>query len=975
MGESWISRLKAGNNTDQDSALEVIDGMAQPLKGRPSARPARRDDGLASLPGSNLIPGFLCRRAGRNRLARLLAAGGVAAAQCGLAATFTVSNVNDSGPGSLRQAILDANAANDLDTIIFRIPGTGHHTISLLAALPAITDPVVIDGTTQPGYIDIPIIELNGAAVPSSDGLRLATGNTTVRGLVINSCAGAGIHIVAPWGTNTVQGNFIGTDASGTLSLGNGGSGGIWIEGSPGNLIGGTNAADRNLISGNQGPGVYLLNCSGNTIQGNLIGMSLVGTIALGNGNNGVTVYNAPGNLVGGMVAAARNIISGNAGSGLYLYGAGATSNLVWGNYIGTDVSGSLALGNGGDGVTAQGAGGNTIGGVAAGAGNLLSGNFQGGVGLKGAGANGNLVQGNLIGTDASGRLALGNAFSGITVFVGNSNLVGGITAAARNLVSANKLSGIYITTNAIGNVVQGNFIGLDITGAHALGNATNGVSIDSASANSVGGTIPGARNVISGNGNYGLEIFGTAATGNLIQGNTIGPDVTGQSRLANQHSGIHIQSPGNVVGGVASGAGNLISGNGEDGILLDGINAANNVLQGNLIGTVAGGTNGLGNGRAGIGISGAPGNTIGGVAANAGNLISANGDAGVYLIAGGASGNLIQGNTIGTDVTGTVALGNTYEGIYLERAPTNTIGGAAPGAGNLISANHTRGIWLTNASWNLIQGNWIGTARDGLGALGSVFHSVECEIGAANNLIGGAGAAGNRIAFAQTIYAGVRIRNGSTNNAILGNAIFSNGGLGIDLGAYGVNPNIACGAGTGANQAQNYPVLGQAVTGTSTGIRGTLNSEPGSAYLLQFFANPIGDPSGYGQGHIYLGQTTVITSNDCSANFVVTLPNPVPLGYVIAATATDSANNTSEFSADVPVSSVPVLSISPAANQQVTLAWPSTASGFVLKQTGSLAPVIQWTPVTNPPVPINGQFVVTLPTSAGSRFYVLSLE
>ena len=119
------------------------------------------------------------------------------------------------------------------------------------------------------------------------------------------------------------------------------------------------------------------------------------------------------------------------------------------------------------------------------------------------------------------------------------------------------------------------------------------------------------------------------------------------------------------------SGAGNLISGNGQDGILLDGAGAANNVVQGNLIGTVASGTTGLGNGRAGVGVSGAPANTIGGTAAGAGNLLSANGDAGIYLIASGATGNLIQGNTIGTDVTGTLALGNTYEGIYARSAPT----------------------------------------------------------------------------------------------------------------------------------------------------------------------------------------------------------------------------------------------------------------------------------------------------------------
>src|SRR5207302_8549475 len=223
-------------------------------------------------------------------------------------------------------------------------------------------------------------------------------------------------------------------------------------------------------------------------------------------------------------------------------------------------------------------------------------------------------------------------------------------------------------------------------------------------------------------------------------------------------------------------------------------------------------GSSGLRNGRAGIGVSDAPANLIGGTSSGAGNLLSGNGDAGIYLIGSGATGNSIQGNTIGTDTTGTVGLGNTFEGIYIERAPTNTIGGALPGAANLISANHTRGIWLTNASWNVIQGNLIGTKADGVSPLGNTFHNVECEVGANNNTIGGSAGAGNRIAFAQTAgpnpYAGVRIRTGSTNNAILANAIFSNAALGIDLGNFGVNANVSCNTSAGANMLQNYPVL-----------------------------------------------------------------------------------------------------------------------------------------------------------------------
>jgi hypothetical protein len=220
-----------------------------------------------------------------------------------------------------------------------------------------------------------------------------------------------------------------------------------------------------------------------------------------------------------------------------------------------------------------------------------------------------------------------------------------------------------------------------------------------------------------------------------------------------------------------------------------------------------------------------------------------------------------------------------------------------------------------------------------------------------------------------------VRIRGGSTNDAILGNAIFSNGGLGIDLGAYGVNENVPCDAGSGDNMLQNYPVLSQAVTGNGTGVRGTLNSRPNARFLLQFFANPLCNAQGHGDGQFYLGQITVVTSNDCNVSFVANLPGSTTVGYVVTATATDSANNTSEFSACVPVTSVPTLTVVPATNHHVTLAWLNTTTGFGLKQTSSLSPPIQWVAVTNMPVVINGQFVVTLSAASGNRFYVLSFD
>lgn len=880
-------------------------------------------------------------------------------------AILVVSNSNDSVPAiawSLRQALIDSNVTNGLDTIIFQIPGGGVHTIMLSSNLPPVIDPVVIDGTSQPGFAGQPLIELNGSGAGPNAGLRLLAGNSTVWGLAIKHCGTDGIYVEGV-GTNSIQANVISSNAQE----------GVFINGSSGNVLGGTDPTNRNVFAANGDAGIYVLNASGNVVQGNFIGTTVTGTSRLGNINNGIALYNSSANLIGGTTPGARNVVSGNSGSGIYLFGPFATENVVQGNYIGTDVTGTLAISNLADGVTLQAARNNTIGGSNAGAGNLISGNSLAGVYLNGA-AN-NSVQANFIGPDVSGKVALGNRLAGITLSGAKSNLVGGTITAAQNVISGNKQDGIFITTNSTGNLVQGNFIGVDATGTNALRNLFNGISISSAGSNTVGGILAGARNIISGNAFYGIQIFNPGATANLIQGNYIGPDVTGRFALTNLLSGLRIESSANIIGGTSDGARNLISGNRQDGIYLVGAAAVGNFVQGNFIGTRVGGTNGLGNSRAGIGISGAPGNIIGGTISGAGNLLSANGDAGIYLIDSGTTGNQIQGNILGSDVTGTLALGNTFEGIYVDGAPSNTIGGAVAGAGNLISANNTRGIWLTNASWNVIQGNLIGTKADGMTGLGNRFHAVELEAAANNNLIGGTGGAGNRIGFSQTVYTGVRIRIGSTNSAILGNAIFSNAALGIDLGVAGATANDSCDADPGANMLQNFPVLTQAVTGSGMGIRGTLNSRASSTFFLQFFANPACDPSGYGEGQIYLGEKTIVTGSDCTANFVATLSSFVPVGYVVTATATDSANNTSEFSACAQVGSQPTLAISPSTNDEVSLTWTNTATGFVLKETESLSPPIQWTTVTNMPAMSNGQFVVTLAIGSGNRFYHLNFE
>ncbi len=336
-------------------------------------------------------------------------AGAISAAPAA-AATFTVTTTADSGPGSLRQAILDANAAPGADTIDFAVAGT----ITPTSALPSITDTVTIDGYTAPGAmantnpLDQPIIavvtvELDGNGGAGS-GLSFSTGSSgsTVRGLAIHSFASVGIGFFGTSSGNTVEGNFIGTDASGTVAAGNGNDG-IQIQTS-GNTIGGTSPAARNLISANANAGVGLSGSGAatNVIQGNFIGTDATGTVAMGNVFVAGVALTGPSNVVGGPNPGEGNLISGNR-RGVHIRNTAATGNLVQGNLIGTDRTGTSAIPNGngspGDGgvIIQQGASGNTVGGTAAGEGNVILGSDPSGVLISGLGTTANSVLGNSI--------------------------------------------------------------------------------------------------------------------------------------------------------------------------------------------------------------------------------------------------------------------------------------------------------------------------------------------------------------------------------------------------------------------------------------------------------------------------------------------------------------------------------------------------------------------------------------------------
>jgi FG-GAP-like repeat len=518
--------------------------------------------------------------------------------------------------------------------------------------------------------------------------------------------------------------------------------------------------------------------------------------------------------------------LEGYSFAGVVLFGQGG--NVITGNEV--LFTGALAGSGEGNGILIDNSSNNIIGGTAAGDGNVLFGNVDAGILISGVASTGNQVLGNFIGNSA-GTTAIGNG-TGIAV-AGSDNFIGGTAPGAGNIISGNSGNGVVIT--GPNNRVEGNLIGTDGSGTRSLGNHGNGVLITANNINSgniIGGTVPGARNVISGNSGSGVVM---TAGGNVLEGNFIGTDVNGVAVLRNSGAGVVVSGEGNTIGGTAAGAGNVISGNVAAGVQISG--GQNNQVQGNRIGTDVLGTSNLGNGAAGVEIGqDSNGNSIGGTLAGAGNLISGNRGDGVLIHDSGATGNLVQGNRIGVDMTG-AALGNDGTGVAIAGgASNNSVGGTQGGAGNTIAHNDGAGV--------------------------AVFSG-----------------AGNRIA---------------------GNLIFANTGLGIDLNANGPTANDPGDADTGANLLQNFPVLDAvAASAGRTTVSGSLASTPNGTFHIEFFRGLAG-PSGFGGSALLLGASDVTTNAAGSATFALSFPVALVAGEVVLATATDAAGNTSEFSAPV---------------------------------------------------------------------------
>ncbi len=559
-----------------------------------------------------------------------------------------VTNTNDSGPGSLRSAIYYAfdrstDAVPTPTTVTFHIPtsdpnynaSTGVFTIKPTFLLVALGAGTTIDGSSQTAFTGDtntsgPEIALDGSQIAGqglglfASGIPIHDSNCTIKNLIINGFNQNGIVLdgtrAALFGTsangNVITGCYIGTDRTGTVGVANTFPGIELLGGASNNTIGGLTSTLRNIISGNASYGISMHDAgtSNNLIEGNYIGTNAAGAGAVSNAAAGIGIFNgANHNTIGGTTSTARNLISGNKGQGVQILDSGSNANVIAGNYIGVNVSGNSALANGffdppnesfSSGVDIfNGAQNNVIGGTALGSGNVISGNAAYGVGISNSGTNGNIVRGNLIGVGANGTTAIpnGNAdpghmpfpvlFAGVGIFGGASNNIIG-SAGSGNVISGNAAQGVVVSNSGTnGNVISGNIIGLNAFGNSALANGFSGIGIfGGAQNNTIGGLTSNAGNIISGNSNQGIAISNSGTNGNVVQGNFIGVNSGGGTAFPNAFEGVAIfgGASNNTIGGLTSSARNIISGNTGAGISIGNSGTNGNSVQGNYIGTDA---------------------------------------------------------------------------------------------------------------------------------------------------------------------------------------------------------------------------------------------------------------------------------------------------------------------------------------------------------------------------------------------------
>ncbi|HEX7471092.1 MAG TPA: right-handed parallel beta-helix repeat-containing protein [Verrucomicrobiae bacterium] len=539
------------------------------------------------------------------------------------------------------------------------------------------------------------------------------------------------------------------------------------------------------------------------------------------------------------------------------------------------------------------------------------------------------------------------------------------------NIVAINGYSQPGSSANSLANgdnaVILIRLDGFKITSGFPIGLNFSGVTTS-------GSSVRGLCIVRFSNG-----VKANEASNITIAGNWVGMDVDGVAR-GTSNEGIYITSffnPGNniVIGGTSPADRNVISGNSK-GVWFSGSTTANSFVQGNFIGTDPTGTLPRGNLFGGVYIFTCTNITAGGAVSGARNIISgATAAGGTGVTVQGGPNNLIQGNLIGTDVSGQYDLGNISDGIFVTSSQNTRI------TGNEIVNNRANGINLSSSSGTVMENNFVGTDASTTRPLGNALAGIA--ITGNTNRVGGLNAGqANVVQFNGG--AGVTVTSSSAvQNEISANQIFDNGGLGIDLGTTGITTNDVLDADTGANGLQNYPVLTDAaVAFSSLSVQGTLNSKAGATCRLEFFATPNWDAAGIAEGQTFLGSTNVTTDASGDATFNAVFATVPATNLLVTATATDAAGNTSEFSAGIAITTTgvatPSLAIAQASGEAgastTTVTWPSAASFFALEKTDSLKPPVQWQTVTSDIVDSAGMktFVITNGSGGTNQFFRL---
>jgi parallel beta-helix repeat protein len=483
------------------------------------------------------------------------------AAPLARANTYTVTNTNNSGTGSLRDAIKSANNNPGADTIAFNLSGSGPFVIKPTAALPTLSGTVTIDGTSQPGYAGSPLIELDGSSIPATDGVRVGATDCTVKGLIIHSYSN-GVRVSAK--NAVVSDCWLGVDASGSTAKGN--SDGVFVDAADCQVL-------RCVLSGNSHDGLEVssagLRC---IVQDNYCGLDSTGMSAVSNVNHGMTVYATDTQIL-------DNTISGNQGQNLAIDHI-AVRALVQRNILGLDATGTFAVSPKTIGVAAYCADSQFLD-------NVASGNNNEGIYL-GSGAARCTVQGNLAGVDATGATAIAN---GVGISINDVDC-----QVLDNVASGNVGQGIFVSPVALRTVLQRNYLGVDATGKLAIPNGTHGVEVDAADSQVL-------DNIASGNVQVGIWVLSTALRA-LVQGNLVGVDVGGASAIANGQ-GVNIDADDcsvldNVVANTLSDgvalrscnrafvSGNVISQNSHSGVVVTGLyggpaGTQNEILQNSI--------------------------------------------------------------------------------------------------------------------------------------------------------------------------------------------------------------------------------------------------------------------------------------------------------------------------------------------------------------------------------------------------------